>query len=81
MYVYEEYADANMDEDEVLSLGDPLRLQLGADSNVDFTSNPSSSLKMPTTKNLKRRKRQLYSGWLIENFLQQTPQSTQVITQ
>lgn len=43
MYVYEEYADANMDEDEVLSLGDPLRLQLGADSNVDFTSNPSSS--------------------------------------
>lgn len=39
-YVYEEYADANMDENEVLSLRHPLRLQLGADSNVDFTSNP-----------------------------------------
>lgn len=56
-YVYEEYADANMDENEVLSLRHPLRLQLGADSNVDFTSNPRKFSKKANNKNLIKRKR------------------------
>lgn len=45
----------------------PTEVQLGADSNVDFTSNPRKFSKNANNKNLMKRKRWLYSGWLIEN--------------